>query len=88
MGCAIAGSQHATLDTLSGVLESISPDGASTVIGRGQKLGLLEAAIANGQMGHVLDYDDTHLGGGGVHTSGPLMASMLPLAEKRGATGK
>jgi len=88
LGCALAGSEHATLDTLTGVLGAISPNGGSTVIGRKMKLGLLEAAIANGQMGHVLDYDDTHLGGGGVHTSGPVMASMLPLGESRGVSGK
>ncbi|HAA90984.1 MAG TPA: 2-methylcitrate dehydratase [Rhodospirillaceae bacterium] len=88
LGCALAGSAHETIDTLTGVLAKISPAGNSTVIGRKMKLGLLEAAIANGQMGHVLDYDDTHLGGGGVHTSGPLMASLLPLAEARGIDGK
>lgn len=88
LGCALAGSEHATLDTLTGVLGTISPNGGSTVIGRKMKLGLLEAAIANGQMGHVLDYDDTHLGGGGVHTSGPVMASILPLGESRRVSGK
>ena len=69
LGCALAGSEHSTLDTLTDVLGSISPNGCSTVIGRKMKLGLMEAAIANGQMGHVLDYDDTHLGGGGIHLS-------------------
>ena len=88
LGCALAGSEHATLDTLTGVLGTISPNGGSTVIRRKMKLGLLEAAIANGQMGHVLDYDDTHLGGGGVHTSGPVMASILPLGESRRVSGK
>ncbi|MBE89726.1 MAG: hypothetical protein CMM76_09850 [Rhodospirillaceae bacterium] len=88
LGCALAGSEHSTLDTLTDVLGSISPNGCSTVIGRKMKLGLMEAAIANGQMGHVLDYDDTHLGGGGIHTSGPLMASMLPLGESRRVSGE
>jgi 2-methylcitrate dehydratase PrpD len=88
IGCALAGSAHATLDVLNGVLAAASPNGTATVLGRGLKLGLLEAAIANGQAGHVLDYDDTHLGGGGVHTSGPLLAAMLPLGEARKSTGR
>ena len=33
LGCALAGSEHATLDTLTGVLGAISPNGGSTVIG-------------------------------------------------------
>jgi len=52
------------------------------------KLGMLEGPIANGQMGHVLDYDDTHMDGVILHTSGPVLASMLALGESRGMTGK
>jgi 2-methylcitrate dehydratase PrpD len=88
IGCAIAGSGHATTDTLAGVLQSMNGEGGSTVFGRGTKLGLLEAPIANGQMGHVLDYDDTHMGGVILHTSGPVLAAMLSLGEKRGLSGK
>jgi 2-methylcitrate dehydratase PrpD len=88
VGCAIAGSGHATTDTLTGVLQSMNGAGDSTVFGRGIKLGLLEAPIANGQMGHVLDYDDTHMDGVILHTSGPVLAAMLSLGEKRGLSGK
>jgi 2-methylcitrate dehydratase PrpD len=88
LGCAIAGSQHATTDKLASVLASINPEGAATVFGRGIKLGLMEAPIANGQMGHVLDYDDTHMGGVILHTSGPVLAALLALGESRGLSGK
>ena len=46
----------------------------ATVLGRGQKLGLTEAPLANGQMGHLLDFDDTHMGGVVLHTSSPVLA--------------
>jgi 2-methylcitrate dehydratase PrpD len=63
IGCALAGSRHKTITTLLSVLQDISGKPQATVFGRGLRLGLLEAPLANGQMGHVLDYDDTHMGG-------------------------
>ena len=52
------------------------------MLGRKLKLGLLDAPLANGQMGHVLDYDDTHMGGVVLHTSSPVLAALLALAER------
>lgn len=88
LGCALAGSRHPTLDRLTGVLRTINPTGPVTVFGRGMKLGMLEGPLANGQMGHVLDYDDTHMDGVILHTSGPVLASMLALGESRGLGGR
>jgi 2-methylcitrate dehydratase PrpD len=88
IGCALAGSTHQTIDTLAGVLTDVSPQPAVTVLGRKLKLGLLEAPIANGQMGHVLDYDDTHMGGVILHTSSPVLAAILALAEREGLGGR
>jgi 2-methylcitrate dehydratase PrpD len=48
----------------------------------------MEAALANGQMGHMLDYDDTHMGGVVLHTSGPVLAALLPLIELGGVSGR
>ena len=59
IGCALAGSGHKTVTTLLAVLQEISGRQQATVFGRGLRLGLLDAPLANGQMGHVLDYDDT-----------------------------
>jgi 2-methylcitrate dehydratase PrpD len=90
LGCALAGSHHPELDI---TLETLKLNGGrpvATVIGRGLKLGLLEAPIANGQMGHLLDYDDTHMGGVVLHASSPILAALFALSEhldeSRGAT--
>ena len=90
LGCALAGSPHSEIDI---TLETLKLNGGrpvATVIGRGLKLGLLEAPIANGQMGHLLDYDDTHMGGVVLHASSPILAALFALAEHldelRGAT--
>lgn len=87
-GCALAASRHATIDILVGVLEEVSGRPQATVLGRGLKLGLLEAPLANGQMGHVLDYDDTHMGGVVLHTSSPVLSALFALAERKPVAGK
>ena len=88
IGCALAGSTHPTIDKLLAVLKSLSGAPQASVLARGLKLGLLEAPIANGQMGHVLDYDDTHMGGVVLHTSGPILAALLALIERGGFSGR
>ena len=82
IGCALAGSGHRTITTLLEVLQETSGKPAATVLGRKLKLGLLDAPLANGQMGHVLDYDDTHMGGVVLHTSSPVLAALFALAER------
>jgi 2-methylcitrate dehydratase PrpD len=88
IGCALAGSAHKTVSTLLAVLEEVSGKPAATVFGRSLKLGLLEAPRVNGLMGHVLDYDDTHMGGVVLHTSSPVLAALLALAERQPVGGQ
>ena len=87
IGCALAGSGHRTITTLLGVLQETSGKPAATVLGRKLKLGLLDAPLANGQMGHVLDFDDTHMGGVVLHTSSPVLAALFALAERAPVSG-
>ena len=87
IGCALAGSGHKTVTTLLSVLQETSGRPQATVFGRGLKLGLLDAPLANGQMGHVLDYDDTHMGGVVLHTSSPVLAALFALAERNAVNG-
>jgi len=86
-GCALAGSQHATVGKLIEVLHEAGGRPQASVLGRGIKLGLLDAPLANGQMGHVLDFDDTHMGGVVLHTSSPVLAALFALAERTPVSG-
>lgn len=88
IGCALAGSRHPTISKLLSVLEEVGGAPRATVLGRGMKLGLLEAPIANGQMGHVLDFDDTHMGGVVLHASSPILSALFALSERSTVTGK
>src|ERR1700681_4186313 len=87
IGCALAGSGHKTITTLLAVLQEISGRPQATVFGRKLRLGLTDAPLANGQMGHVLDYDDTHMGGVVLHTSSPVLAALFALSERATVSG-
>ncbi|HEV7392492.1 MAG TPA: MmgE/PrpD family protein, partial [Burkholderiales bacterium] len=88
IGCALAGCRHPTLDKLNRVLSETGGKPVATVFGRNGRLGVLDAPLANGQAGHVLDYDDTHMGGTVLHTSSPTLAALFALVDRDGATGK
>jgi 2-methylcitrate dehydratase PrpD len=88
IGCAAAGSGHPTITKLLTVLIAAAGAGEARVIGRRERLGVLEAPIANGQMGHVLDYDDTHMGGVVLHTSSPVLAALIALVERSDVSGR
>jgi 2-methylcitrate dehydratase PrpD len=88
LGCALAGSRHPTLDRLLLVLQECGGGKPqATLLGRSLKLGFLEAPIANGQAGHLLDYDDTHMGGTLLHASSPILAALFSLAERELVNG-
>jgi 2-methylcitrate dehydratase PrpD len=89
VGCALAGSAHPTVDVLLENFDDLGSVPLATVLGRGgRKLSLLDAAVANGQMGHVLDFDDTHLGGVILHTSTATLPALFALGERRRSSGR
>ena len=56
----------------------------ATVLASGLKTSLSSCALANGTMGHALDYDDV---GGFGHPSVAIFPSLMALGEKLGASG-
>ncbi|HEU0022801.1 MAG TPA: MmgE/PrpD family protein [Dehalococcoidia bacterium] len=60
-----------------------SPD--ATVLSSGLKTSVANAALANGTMGHALDYDDF---GGFGHPTVAIFPALLALGESIGATGR
>jgi 2-methylcitrate dehydratase PrpD len=85
IGCALAGSGHPTITKLVAVLQEAGGRPQARVLGRNLRLGLLDASLANGQMGHILDFDDTHMGGVVLHTSSPVLAALFAIAERASA---
>jgi 2-methylcitrate dehydratase PrpD len=87
IGCVLAGSQHPTVGKLLPVLKVLNAQPQATVLGHKLKLGLAETSLANGQMGHMLDFDDTHMGGVVLHASSPILAALFALAERGADSG-
>ncbi|WP_445504227.1 MmgE/PrpD family protein [Microvirga sp. G4-2] len=86
-GCAVGGSIHSTLDRTLAAIRPFAGQGQATVLGRGDKLDLLHAALLNGISSHVFDFDDTHLKTI-IHPAGPIASALLPLAETRPMSGR
>ena len=58
----------------------------ATVIGRGMRTSMQQAALINGAASHALDFDDVQMTMSG-HPSVPVIPALLALAEHRGASG-
>ncbi|QQS14097.1 MAG: MmgE/PrpD family protein [Rhodospirillales bacterium] len=87
LGVSISGMDEPLTGILSEVAGEDGGSARSTVIGRGEHVGIATAALINGAMGHALDYDDVHLGMGG-HPTVPVAPAVLALAEARGLSGR
>ncbi|MPZ12231.1 MAG: MmgE/PrpD family protein [Kiloniellaceae bacterium] len=86
VGCAVGGARHETVDCALAAVEPFSGPRQATVLGRGEKLDALHAALLNGITSHVLDYDDTHLKTI-IHPAGPVASALMALAEIRPLSG-
>jgi 2-methylcitrate dehydratase PrpD len=87
LGVTLGGSLHSIADILLGFIEEMGGKDQATIIGRGVRNNVSQAALLNGAMSHVLDYDDVHVGTIG-HPSVVIGATILPLGEHLGSSGK
>ena len=86
VGCAVGGSRHETVGRALAALQPFSGPPQATVLGRGDRLDVLYAALMNGITSHTFDFDDTHLRTV-IHPSGPVASAILALAERQPVTG-
>ena len=85
VGCAIGSSRHETVENALAALREFSGPPQAAVLGRSERLDILQAALINGISTHVLDYDDTHARA--VHPSAPVLPALLAFAEWRKTSG-
>ena len=74
-------SLFATMDSL-----GVGAPGASHVFGMDRSLAPPIAALANGMLGHSLDFDDTHADSS-LHPSAPVVPAAFAVGELVGASG-
>jgi len=87
MGCAVGGSRHETVDIAVAALGPFSGPAQATLLGRKERLDILNAALINGIASHIFDYDDTHLRTV-IHPAGPVASALLALSEYHPVTGR
>ena len=86
VGCAVGASRHETVERALAALSEFSGPREATVLGRGEKLDIMLAALMNGTTSHTFDFDDTHLKTI-IHPSGPVASAILALAERKPVKG-
>lgn len=85
LGCAIGSAGHETVQRAVAAFAPFSGAPQAALLGRSERLDILNAALLNGISSHVLDFDDTHALA--VHPSAPVYPASLALAEWRGISG-
>ncbi|OGA38772.1 MAG: 2-methylcitrate dehydratase [Betaproteobacteria bacterium RIFCSPLOWO2_12_FULL_62_13] len=87
VGCAVGGSRHETVERALAALAEFSGPAQATVLGRGDRLDIMQAALMNGITSHTFDFDDTHLKTV-IHPSGPVASAILAFAESQPVKGE
>lgn len=85
LGCALGASRHGTVERALAAVREFSGPPQAAVLGRRERLDILNAALLNGISSHVLDFDDTHARA--IHPSAPVLPALLASAEWRAASG-
>ena len=86
LGCAVGACRHETVERALAALSPFSGPPEATVLGRGDRLDVMHAALMNGITSHTFDFDDTHLKTV-IHPSGPVASAILALAERMPVSG-
>jgi len=88
LGVTLAGSSDPSVKVFLAVADDIAGTPRATVLGCGRRTGLLHAALTNGYMSHVLDYDDTfNPTRTTVHGSAPVWPVVVGLSERNAVDG-
>lgn len=86
LGCALGGCHDAAVETALAALREFSGPPQATLLGRRERLDILNAALLNAISSNVLDFDDTHLRTV-IHPTVPVASALVALAEHTPTTG-
>lgn len=86
VGAALAGVGEPVSQTITGYVTKLGGTPQASVFGKGLKISVADAALANGTIAHALDYDDCGVKIG--HPSVLVLPAVLSLSEHLGVTGE
>ena len=86
----LAGAAQDQGRALTGLFQDMGGNGRCTIIGMGLRTSPANAALANGFLVHLLDFDDAIQGAGGVRTlsTAVIFPVVMALAELNGNSGE
>lgn len=87
VGVGLAAQEYPFARIVTEVMTELGGTPESTVLATGARLSAPNAIVANGNMMHGLDFDNTHAGGL-MHPGACVVPTALAVAEKVGATGE
>jgi 2-methylcitrate dehydratase PrpD len=87
LAVSLAASAEKPVMALSAWVKAEGANPRATVVGSGLRTSLAHAALLNGYMAHLHDYDDTHFPSV-LHPTAPVWPAVLALAEECGASGR
>jgi 2-methylcitrate dehydratase PrpD len=89
LGVTLAGSGHQSAGVLLAVAAEVGAEEQATALGCGRRVSVPFAALINGFLSHVYDYDDTYNPGQTtVHGSAPVWPAVLALSERAPTDGR
>lgn len=86
LGCALAGANEPAVEMLV-TTPGIATKGNVRLIGRTERLDVLNAALVNGTAAHALDFDDVNTAMGG-HPSAPVLSALMACCELAPYSGR
>lgn len=87
LGSALAGSLTEPGKIITELAGFLGGDAQATIIADGTKNSLLNAALVNGAISHIVELDDVHKAGI-IHAAAGVIPAALAMAEAEGASGK
>ena len=87
LGAAIAGSLETPAKIITSIIQKIGGKEQSTIIGTQVKTSCVNAALANGILGHIVELDDIHEESI-IHPAAPVLPAALALAEYTNVSGQ
>ena len=84
---AVGGSRHEAVEIALAAVTPFAGPPQATILGRKERLDIMNAPLLNGISSHVFDFDDTDLTTA-VHPSAPVIPVLLALAEYRNVSGQ
>jgi 2-methylcitrate dehydratase PrpD len=86
IGCALGAVRDPSIKLMADWVGEMGGNEQASILGSGVKTNVLQAALTNGMMAHVLDYDDAQ-SVVRTHPGAPLVAAVLAVAERDRLSG-